>query len=72
MNNIDTEDGIRISQQFINLFVDECKSVEHNRDKDHDKNFTEKDHINTNDVGNKEAIAPISTLYRAYLKVNKS
>ena len=53
MNNINTEDSVRITKKFINLFVNEGKSMVDNRDKDHDKNLTEKDNIHTNCVGNK-------------------
>ena len=53
MNNINTEDGVRIAKEFVNLFVDEGKRMVDNGYKDHDKDLTEKDNIHADGVGNK-------------------
>ena len=67
MNNIDTEYAVRISKQFVNLFVDEWECVEHYWYKNHYKNFTEKYNINTDNIGHK--VDPENNIQNIFRKI---
>ena len=50
MNNVDAENAVRVPKKLVNLLVDEGKCMIDDGHKDHDKDFTEKNNIDTDDV----------------------
>ena len=52
VNHIDVEDTVRVSQETVDLLVDEDERVEDDGDHDHEEDFAQESDVETDNVSN--------------------